>query len=122
MAVDRSDVARWVERYVSAWGSNDPEEIGGLFAPDGRYFDKPQDEPWRGRDTIVQEWLARKDEPGQWTWRYEVVAWDPDERLGVVRGWASYVDPPPRNYHNLWLIRLDDDGACTEFTEWWIQA
>lgn len=121
MAVDRSDVASWVDRYVSAWGSNDPGEIGALFTENARYFDKPQNEPWQGRDSIVKEWLARKDEPGQWTWRYQVIGFDPDERLGVVRGWASYLEPPT-DYHNLWLIRLDDQGACAEFTEWWIKA
>ena len=120
MTVDRSDVALWVDRYVSAWGSNDAQEIGALFTEDARYFDKPQNEPWQGRDTIVKEWLGRKDEPGQWSFRYEVLAWDPEERLGVVRGWTEYRQPP--SYHNLWLIRLDDDGACAEFTEWWIAA
>ena len=28
---------------------------------------------------------------------------------------------PPRTYTNLWVIRLDAEGRCTEFTEWWMQ-
>jgi hypothetical protein len=28
---------------------------------------------------------------------------------------------PPHTYSNLWVIRLDADGRCAEFTEWWMQ-
>ena len=28
---------------------------------------------------------------------------------------------PPSTYSNLWVIRLDAEGRCTEFTEWWMQ-
>ena len=28
---------------------------------------------------------------------------------------------PPIEYSNLWVIRLDGDGRCSEFTEWWMQ-
>jgi hypothetical protein len=80
---------------------------------------RPFKGPWRGRDTIVVNWLARKDEPGQWrfTWQPLVVADD----LAVIRGQTSYVTSPPHVYSNLWIIRLDTSGQCTEFTEWWME-
>jgi hypothetical protein len=28
---------------------------------------------------------------------------------------------PPHSYSNLWIIRLDAEGRCTEFTEWWMR-
>jgi hypothetical protein len=37
-----------------------------------------------------------------------------------VQGWTQYLDPP-RAYNNLWVIKLDTEGRCTEFTEWWMQ-
>ena len=51
--------------------------------------------------------------------RYKILAVNDD--LGVVRGWTIYKDDPPREYSNIWLIRLDDAGRCTEFTEWWVE-
>jgi hypothetical protein len=27
-----------------------------------------------------------------------------------------------KDYSNLWVVRLDRDGRCTHFTEWWMQA
>jgi hypothetical protein len=37
-----------------------------------------------------------------------------------VQGTATYAKPAA-TYSNLWLVRLDDAGRCTEFTEWWMQ-
>ena len=117
-AVERSDVAAWVDRYVEAWGSNAPDEIGALFTDDARYYTAPHREPWTGREAIVREWLGRKDEPGEWGFRYEVLG--VDGSTGFVRGWTTALKDDPPECSNLWVIRLDEDGRCTEFIEWWM--
>ena len=111
-------VAGWVERYVRAWESNDPAEIGALFTDDARYFTEPFREPWVGREAIVAGWLGVRDEPGSWTFRWEPPAVAGD--TAYVRGWTAYADPP-REYSNLWVIRLEGDGCAREFTEWWMR-
>jgi hypothetical protein len=116
--VERAELESWVDDYVGAWTSNDPEDIGRLFTVDAHYYTAPHREPWTGRDGIVAEWVQRKDEPGQWTFRYEVLAVCED--LGFVRGWTGY-PAEPANYSNLWVIRLASDGRCSEFTEWWME-
>lgn len=116
--MDESVVKNWVDSYIQAWNSNDPAEIGGLFSEDARYFTGPFDEPWKGRQVIVDKWLARKDEPGTTSFRYEVLA--VQDNLGVVRGWTEYFQPPAQ-YSTLWVIRFDEAGRCTEFTEWWVR-
>lgn len=116
--VDRGDVERWVERYIRAWTSNDPAEIADLFTEDARYYTAPHREPWRGRDGIVAGWLDRKDEPGTWSFRYEVLAVAGD--LGFVRGWTESTEEP--DCSNLWVITLDDQGRCSEFVEWWMET
>jgi tRNA (guanine37-N1)-methyltransferase len=117
---DRAAIDDWVRRYVGAWESNDPEEIRSLFTEDAAYYTAPHREPWRGRDGIVEGWLGHKDEPGSWSFRYEIVGVDGD--LGFVRGWTDY--PPPGagtgRYANLWQIRLDGEGRASEFVEWWM--
>ena len=111
------DYRAWVDRYIGAWGSNDRDEIGALFSDDASYFTTAFAEPWRGRNEIVDEWLARKDEPGAWTFRYEVVVATPD--LGIVRGVTEY-PKDGQTYHNLWEITLDSSGRCARFAEWWM--
>ena len=117
--MDAAAVSAWVEGYVRAWNSNDPDDIGRLFTDDAAYYTDPFDAKWQGRDMIVREWLNRKDEPGDTSFRHEVVAVQDD--LGIVRGWTHYFTAPPGDYSNLWVIRFAPDGRCREFTEWWMQ-
>lgn len=115
----RDDFRDWVEGYIRAWASNDPREIGALFAQDATYSTGPWDAPWSGREEIVTGWLTAKDEPDSWTFQYDVIAVDRD--LGVVEGETVYTRPTERTYRNLWLIRLDETGQATSFTEWWVR-
>ena len=39
--------------------------------------------------------------------------------LAVVQGVTDY-PAEVRRYSNLWLIRFDSRGQCTEFTEWFM--
>ncbi|MDR9451175.1 MAG: SgcJ/EcaC family oxidoreductase, partial [Acidimicrobiia bacterium] len=50
-------VTRWIDAYIDAWRSNDPESIAALFAEDATYAYHPWDEPLRGREAIVADWL-----------------------------------------------------------------
>ena len=110
-----------MDAYVRAWESNEPDEIRALFTEDASYFTEPHAEPWRGHDRIVEEWLGRMDEPGDHTFRWEILAMDGD--LGFVRGWTKYTDPdPPREYGNLWVVRLAPHGRAREYTEWWVRV
>jgi hypothetical protein len=117
--MDASAVAAWVDGYVRAWNTNERADIGLLFADNALYYTGPFDEPWQGRDAIIEGWLARQDAPGTTTFRYQVLATGPD--LGVVRGWTLYHTPPPSEFSNVWLIRFDERGRCREFTEWWVE-
>jgi ketosteroid isomerase-like protein len=111
-------VRAWVDAYVRAWNSNDPTEIGALFAEDAAYYTEPYSPPWRGRAEIVRRWLDRKDEPGDAEFQWQPLAVEPWG--AIVQGETVYRDPPYA-FSNLWVIRLDGDGRCTEFTEWWMQ-
>ena len=113
----RDDLARWVEAYVRAWDSNEPDDIRALFTEDASYYTEPHAQAWTGHERIVEEWLARKDEPGDHAFRWEILAMDGD--LGFVRGWTTYKD---HEYGNLWVIRLAEDGRASEYTEWWVRV
>jgi hypothetical protein len=113
---DLQALTGWIEGYIRAWNSNDPADIGALFAEDARYYPEPFRRPWHGRDQIIRKWLARRDEPGQTTFDWHIIANTDD--VAVIQGTTHY---PTRTYSNLWLIRLDTGGQCREFTEWWMR-
>ena len=119
----REDVAAWLDRYVAAWQSYDRDAIGDLFSDDAQYRYHPYDEPVVGRGAIVDSWLEedRVDEPGSFEARYEPYAVDGDR--AVVTGASTYFEngAVDRIYDNVFTLRFDGEGRCTEFTEWFMQ-
>jgi uncharacterized protein (TIGR02246 family) len=109
-------VTAWVQHYRRAWESNDPDDVGDLFADDAAYFTEPYAEPWLGRQRIVAEWLKRKDEPGttRFEWRPVVVT----DQVAIVEATTHY---PDKVFSNLWVLRLDHAGQARHFTEWWME-
>lgn len=113
-----SALAGWMAAYERAWASNHADEIGALFSDDALYFTAPFREPWRGRQEIVDCWLDRKDDPGDWSFEWQPLLDTPE--LAIITGTTIYRDPPLA-YSNLWVLRLGADGRCREFTEWWME-
>lgn len=122
----RDDVQRWLDRYVEAWKTYDRIEIESLFSADAEYRYHPWDEPVRGRQAIVDDWLApdgdaaRKDADGTYDASYE--AWAVDGDRAVAVGTSDYFTDSThatreRRYHNTYLLEFDPDGRCRSFTE-----
>ena len=117
--MDRARLERWVDGYVNAWNSNDPDDIRALFTEDATYLTGAFDPPWQGADEIVKQWIENKDEPGTTEFRYEVIAIDGG--TAVIQGVTDYFEPPPpRKYGNLWVVRLAADGRATYYLEFWM--
>ncbi len=122
----RADVQRWLDRYVAAWKSYDEAEIADLFSTEAEYRYHPWDEPVRGREAIVADWLApngnatSKDAEGTYDASYE--AWAVDGDRAVAVGTSDYFTDTSRTtrdrrYHNTYLLEFDVDGRCRRFTE-----
>jgi uncharacterized protein (TIGR02246 family) len=108
-------VTAWVQNYRVAWESNDPDDIGGLFAEDAAYFTEPFAKPWLGRAQIVKKWLKAKDKPGTTTFEWHPLIITDD--LAIIEATTHY---PKKVFSNLWVLRLDNLGQARQFTEWWM--
>ena len=121
--MDRDAVAGWLEAYVRAWQTYDQEAIAELFSDDAEYRYHPWDEPLRGRDAIVKDWLSTPDPPGSFSPHYEPFAVEGD--VAVATGTSIYSeehpDAPGRTYFNCYLLRFDSAGRCREFTEFYMK-
>jgi hypothetical protein len=126
----RADVQRWLDRYVAAWKSYDEAEIADLFSTDAEYRYHPWDEPVRGREAIVADWIApdgsasSRDAEGTYDAAYD--AWAVDGDRAVAVGTSDYFTDASRTtrdrrYHNVYLLEFDADGRCRRFTEYFIQ-
>ncbi|HVO69143.1 MAG TPA: nuclear transport factor 2 family protein [Aggregatilineaceae bacterium] len=121
--INHGSVTRWLQDYVSAWKSYDPHAIRALFSEDATYRYNPYDEPVRGREAILANWLEYRDVPNTYTAEYKPVAVDGD--TAVANGRTFYYEADgktlKRQYDNIFVLRFDDEGRCTEFCEWFMQ-
>ncbi len=113
---DSDRLASWIDGYVRVWNTNEPDDIRALFTPDAEYYTEPYRPAWRGLDQIVKGWLEHRDEPGETTFDWHPIAVTDD--VAIIEGTTTY---PGQTYSNLWVIRLDADGRCRQFTEWWME-
>lgn len=112
-------IRQWMEKYIAAWETNAPDDIRALFTEDAVYATRPYDpDAWRGREQIVDRWIASADEPEDWRFEWSVLGSDGD--LAFVQGRTTYLDDRP-SYENLWVIRLAPDGRASAFTEWFME-
>jgi len=125
--MDRPTAQRWLDDYVSAWKSYDPDAIGASFAEGVSYRFHPYDEPLVGREAVVAGWLGTsdargaptRDAPGTYDAHYTPYAVEGDAVVGtgtsVYRGRRD--GPVEQTFDNCFLIRFDRDDRCAEFTE-----
>jgi hypothetical protein len=114
----RDAAARWMQHYITAWSSNEPDDIRVLFTEDAVYYTSPNEaEPWRGREQIVERWIASRDEPGDWSFEWQLLGVDGGRAF--VQGLTTY-KADHRSYDNLWVIQLTADGRASSFTEWYM--
>lgn len=109
----------WLDVYVAAWRSYDPDAIGALFTDTASYAYHPWDtgdEIVRGREAIVANWLEEQDEPGSWEAAFRPGPVDGNRAVAV--GVVRYADG--RTYDNLFQLRFEG-GGCAEFVEWYMR-
>lgn len=118
MSEGTEGLTRWLDAYRRAWEELDPDAAAALFTDDGTYAWGPYEEPLRGREAIRARWA-------------EVTAAQSDvnftsEALGVVDagGVAHWnckfnVGDLGIELDGIFLVKLTDEGLCSEFLEWW---
>ena len=115
MPIDTSTVQDWLDRYVAAWRTYDPGDIGTLFSEDVVYRYHPGDPPVMGRDAVVASWLEDRDPDGSWNADYRV--WAVSGDMAAATGETHYADGS--HYFNVFLLRFRG-AECCEFTEFFL--
>jgi hypothetical protein len=118
--MERRDLEAWIELYERAWRTPGTQLLADLFAPDATYSTAPFTDRHRGLAAIEQLWEAERTGPDErFTLTSEILAVEAD--TGVARIEVVYEDLSPhdgRHYLDLWIVRLDEQGRCTSFEEW----
>lgn len=113
---------RWLDAYVSAWRSYDEDAIRALWSAEAIWY-RPFGVRARGRDAITAEWMAEEHlfEKGGYDAHYEPIAID--DGYVVTHGRTHFYHPASGEtrgvFDNIWLLRFDAEGRCSEFHEWY---
>jgi ketosteroid isomerase-like protein len=123
--MNHESLQTWLDQYVEAWRSYDASKIGDLFSVDALYFYRPfdQQDPVRGREAIVANWLEERDDPHSWEAHYEPLV--VEGKIAVAQGRTRYLQTDgtvQREFANLFVLQFDDVGRCESFTEWFMEA
>jgi hypothetical protein len=113
----RETVQRWLDDYVAAWRSYDPEAIRALFALQATYAYEPWEAPLQGPDAVVASWLEDRDDPGSWEATYSPALIEGE--AAIAKGETRYSDG--RQFSNLFELEFDAEGRCTRFVEWYLE-
>jgi SnoaL-like protein len=120
--IDHQTVQKWLDDYISAWKTYDPAAIGALFSEKAAYRYNPYDEPVRGREAIVTNWLENRDKPNSYSAKYQPLA--VDGNTVVSNGHSFYYEADGktivRQYDNIFVLKFDDAGECEDFCEWFM--
>lgn len=121
--IDHQHVTQWLEAYVAAWKSYDPQAIAALFSADAVYRYNPYDEGVHGRDAIVASWLEGRDAPNTYAADYRPLALDGSTAVAHGRSYYYEADGKTlkRQFDNIFVLRFDDQGRCADFCEWFMQ-
>ena len=121
MHLTRDQFAGWLSRYIEAWRSGDPADIGDLFSEDVSYSQNGGQTGLDGREAVVAAWLEGAYEPtASWEAYYEPLAIE--DQVHVAVGSTRYLreDGVREEFSNIFVCRFDDDGRCCELREWWM--
>ena len=118
----RTAVQRWLNAYVVAWKSYDQSAIADLWSVDAVWHYPFQTRAF-GRNEIVDEWMSERDAfvGEMFDAHYEPVSID--GQTVVAHGRTVFFDSTTGEveaaYDNVWILRFDADGRCSEFHEWY---
>ena len=118
--MNRDNAVAFVEAYGRAWQAWDIEGFTDLFTDDVVYVAHPIDETVIGRTALVAYVEKEAALQGEVVVRMGAPVIDNDRVAAEF--WVTCSDAPGATITGCFIARLDTDGRCSKFREYWFDA
>lgn len=120
--ITRVGAQAWLDAYVTAWKTYEERAIAELWS-EAAVWCYPFQTRASGREEIVAEWMRERDafEGESFDAKYFPLVIEGDRV--VAHGRTVFYEPGSDRvvtaYDNIWFLRFDEAGRCSEFHEWY---
>lgn len=123
MKLSLESLSQWLDRYFTAWKTNEPVEVAGLFTEDAVYYYGPFQEPARGRVRIVERWIADPQQQTDIRTTFEPLA--VNGQMGIAHWQVAFrsAEQPlvETRLDGILVLIFDEQMRCREHREWYVR-
>jgi hypothetical protein len=110
----------WLDGLGKAWVNKDPVAASNLCSKNVIYYEDPFLPPLTNRDQVKNMWSEVPNSQKNIKYSYEIISII--QNMCITEWSASFTRIPsntPAKLKGIYLVKLDSDGLCEEFHQWW---
>jgi hypothetical protein len=116
-----TQLKKWIQKLGQAWEERDPEAIPQLFAENFKYYETPFEKPYTKKTDLIRLWQDVPKSQKDIKFEFEIISIN--KNMGIAHWKASFIrikNHTKACLDGIFLIKLDNQGLCTEFRQWWV--
>lgn len=117
--MDKSQLAKWLDKLQEAWETKKPEMAPELCAEKFLWFETPFTKPLENKKDLLGEWQSILDHKDI-KLEYEILITNND--FGIVKWEAKFTRISSNEkvlMKGIFQVFLNSNGKCTEFHQWY---
>jgi hypothetical protein len=115
----------WLVSLGNAWINLDSKAAANICSEDVVYFENIFLDPLTSRTDVEKQWYKDLEFQKDVKFDFEIIS--VNQNVGVARWWATLMIVDPKSVHDetyiydgIFVVRLDDQGLCKEFRQWFM--
>lgn len=115
----RNDFDKWLQSLKEAWETKNPELAPELCADEFIWHEAPFQDPITTKQDLLTEWKSIQNHK-EISMTYTILSCIED--TGIAKWSAAFTRLPEHKHvelEGIYFVKLDTQGKCTEFHQWY---